>query len=163
METEGKSDMPAFDGLSFRTFLMGCVLCSLAGRAVWGDENAADPETLRVVSFSLIDTKTQKPIKHYEKVTKNDKISIGKLPTRLINVSANVEGGPGSVRFLVPQKKLNRVENKAPYSLAGDAYGRFLPWRVVPGKYSLAAVPYSEADGKGDRGEHLRVDVEFTE
>lgn len=125
--------------------------------------NDAAETKLRVVSFSLINPETQKPIKHYEKVTKNDKISISKLPTTEINVSANIEGKPGSVRFLVPQKKLNRVENKAPFSLAGDIYGRFLSWKVEPGKYSLAAVPYSKADGKGDRGEHLRVDVEFVE
>ncbi len=144
--------------------LSSCLLAlALFQHPALADDPVAEEVELKVVSFSLVNTETQKPIKGYEKVTTNDKISIGKLPTTLINVSANVEGKPGSVRFLVPQKKLNRVENKAPYSLAGDTYGRFLPWRVVPGKYSLAAVPYSEADGQGDRGQHLRVDVEFTE
>jgi len=64
---------------------------------------------------------------------------------------------------MVPQEKVNRVENKEPFSLAGDLYGRFLPWDVVAGKYSLAAVPYTESNGKGSKGEHLRVDIEFTE
>ncbi|MEM1070825.1 MAG: hypothetical protein AAGI63_18110 [Planctomycetota bacterium] len=123
----------------------------------------AEPETLRVVSFSLINTKTQKPIKDFEKVTKNDKISISKLPVQSINVAANIKGKVGSVRFLVPQKKLKRVENTAPFSMAGDIYGRFLPWKIEPGKYTLVAVPYTEANGRGDRGEYLRIDVEFVE
>lgn len=147
---------------------MGIALCvSLLplgfNAALADDGSTAEAKSLRVVSFSLINTETQKPIKDYEEVTENGKISIGKLPTKKINVKANIEGEAGSVRFMVPQKKLNRVENKAPYSLAGDLYGRFLPWNVVEGKYSLAAVPYHEADGRGTKGEHLRVDIEFTE
>ena len=120
-------------------------------------------EPIRIVSFSIIDTETQKPIKGYEKIAKNDTIVISKLPTKKINVRANVSGKPGSVRFMVPEKKLNRVESKPPYSLAGDIYGRFLSWTVEPGTYRLAAVHYDLAEGKGDRGEHLLVKVKFTE
>ena len=101
-----------------------------------------EDEPIRVVSFSIIDTKTQKPVKGYEKISKDDTIAISSLPTNKINVRANVSGKPGSVRFVVPEEKVNRVESKAPYSLAGDIYGHFLKWTAEPGTYTLTAVPY---------------------
>jgi hypothetical protein len=125
--------------------------------------DSAKEETIRIVSFSIIDTRTQEPVEGYAKITKNDTISISKLPTDKINVRANVSGRPGSVRFIVPEKKVNRVESKAPYSLAGDIYGRFLKWTATPGDYTLAAVPYTESDARGDRGRWLKVKVRFTE
>ena len=134
----------------------------IAGIAAAADPETPDNDSIRVVSFSIINTKTQKPIEGYEKISKSDTIAISKLPTDQINIRANVSGAPGSVRFVVPEEKVNRVESKEPYSLAGDIYGRFLKWKAKPGTYTLTAVPYTARSGRGDRGEHLRVEVKFT-
>lgn len=136
---------------------------TIAHRAAAEEGESPKEEPIRVVSFSLIDTKTQKPIKGFTKISKNDTIAISKLPTDKINIRANVSGKPGSVRFVVPEQKVNRVESKTPYSLAGDIYGRFLPWTAKPGTYTLIAAPYSSRAGRGVRGEYLKVKVIFTE
>jgi hypothetical protein len=136
---------------------------TIAHDAAAEDGESPKEEPIRVVSFSIIDAQTQKPIKGYAKISKNDTIAISKLPTDKINIRANVSGKPGSVRFVVPEQKVNRVESKAPYSLAGDIYGRFLKWTVKPGTYTLTAVPYTSRAGRGARGEYLQVKVKFTE
>jgi hypothetical protein len=153
--------------MSYRWFttILTVVLISIlmnGDDAAAAKPDAPKDESIRVVSFSIINTKTQKPIAGYEKISKNDTIAISKLPTDQINVRANVAGDPGSVRFVVPEEKVNRVESKEPYSLAGDIYGRFLRWTVKPGTYTLTAVPYTARAGRGDRGEHLQVEVKFT-
>ncbi len=135
----------------------------IAHDAAAEDGESPKEEPIRVVSFSIIDTQTQKPIKGYAEISKNDTIAISKLPTDKINIRANVSGKPGSVRFVVPEQKVSRVESKAPYSLAGDIYGRFLKWTAKPGTYTLTAVPYTLRAGRGARGEHLQVKVKFTE
>ena len=47
-----------------------------AQNALAEDGEPAEAEPIRVVSFSIIDTETQKPIKGYDKIAKNDTIAI---------------------------------------------------------------------------------------
>ena len=148
----------------FTTIIVSLLWTVATAHVVMAEDGEPPKEKpIRVVSFSIIDTKTQKPIKGYERISKDDTIAVSSLPTNKINVRANVSGKPGSVRFVVPEEKVNRVESKAPYSLAGDIYGRFLRWTAKPGTYTLTAVPYESSSGRGTRGDHLQVKVKFTE
>jgi hypothetical protein len=155
--------------MNFRPLITSILTISLLSTITSADDPVAEQgdsakvEPIRVVSFSIIGCQTQKPVEGYAKITKNDTISISELPRDGINVRANVSGRPGSVRFIVPEEKVDRVESKAPYSLAGDIYGRFLKWTAKPGDYTLVAVPYTESEARGERGRWLKVKVRFTE
>jgi len=67
------------------------------------------------------------------------------------NVRADLCAGAGSVRFRLNGREY-RIENSAPFALAGDKTGDYNKWYVSPGKYTITAIPYSGSNGSGTAG-----------
>ncbi|MEM9327307.1 MAG: T9SS type A sorting domain-containing protein, partial [Bacteroidota bacterium] len=63
----------------------------------------------------------------------------------------------GSVQFLLNGEPL-RVENMAPYAIAGDHNGDFNAFDFAPGDYTLTAIPFSESQGRGSAGKASSID-----
>ena len=72
-------------------------------------------------------------------------------PSFNINVRANTSGSIGSVVFELNGGKV-QTENAAPYALAGDTGGNYLPWKYSVGSQTIRATPYSKESGGGTAG-----------
>ncbi len=109
-----------------------------------------------VVSFTLMDADTDQPL--LDPMNSGSTLNLGTLPTRNLNVRANVSGSPiGSVRFAYDGNSSFRTENAAPYALAGDTAGDFGPWTPSVGSHSLSATPYSSSGATGTAGTPLTI------
>ena len=112
--------------------------------------NAAS--TMAVLSFTLINADTDLPIASFDPLTSGSTLNLATLPTRNLNVRANVNTtSVGSVRFALDANANFRTENTAPYALAGDSNGDFSPWTPTVGTHTLTATPYSGAQRRWDR------------
>ncbi len=109
----------------------------------------------RVESFTLINAETDKSI---QSIPNGAIIDLSKLPTQQLNIRANTNPGKvGSVVFILDGKKV-RIENGAPYALAGDnPAGDYHNWTLPLGDHTLTAIPYSNYNGKGAEGTALTI------
>lgn len=139
-----------------------------AGASAWSNEAAvttpaAPPPssggTPRVTSFTLIDADADRPIAGFDPLQNGTILNLGGLPTRNLSVRANTDPPTvGSVRFEYDGDTDYRVENAAPYCIAGDGPGGdYLPWTPAVGTHSLVAVPYTGANAGGTAGEGLAI------
>jgi hypothetical protein len=116
----------------------------------------AAPAGPAVVSFTLMDADSDQPL--LDPMNSGSTINLGTLPTRNLNVRANVSGSPiASVRFSYDGNSSTRIENAAPYALAGDTNGDFGPWTPSAGSHSLSATPYSSSGATGTAGTPLTI------
>ena len=78
-----------------------------------------------------------------------------------INIRADV-ACPGSIRSVVFRLNGNsyRIENAAPYALAGDASGSYYQLNLSSGNYHLVATPWSGLNGTGAAG--ISYEIWFT-
>ena len=114
-------------------------------------------EPLAVESFTLIDADTDLPVPGYEPLAEGAALDLSVLPTRNLNVRANVAGDVGAVFFNLNPGR-NRLENVAPYALAGDApTGDYHAWTPAPGSYALTATPYPGPGRSGPAGIPLTI------
>lgn len=83
-----------------------------------------------------------------------NELNLGTLPSRRLSIRARTQPAPtGSVRFVLDGVQL-RVENSAPYAIAGDAAGGtdYLPWTPTVGDHVLVMTPYSGSGATGRAG-----------
>ncbi|MHC4251928.1 MAG: DUF5060 domain-containing protein, partial [Planctomycetota bacterium] len=133
--------------------------------ATWRESDAARaPEAadaqgkIAVTSFTLVNADTDAPVPGHDPLKDGARLELGKLPTRRLNVRANVSrGAVGSVRFSLDGERAYHSENSAPYALAGDAGGDFGAWTPAPGRHTLTATPYIQANCRGGEGTALTV------
>lgn len=113
----------------------------------------------RVTHFTLINADTDQPISGFDPLQNGAILNLGGLPTRNLSIRADTDPpGVGSVRFEYDGDKDYRIENAAPYCIAGDGPGGdYLPWTPAVGTHSLRAVPYTGADAAGTAGEGLTI------
>ena len=110
-----------------------------------------------VSSLTLIDADTDQPVAGFA-LTDGATINLATMPTRRLNVRANTSPATvGSVRFVLDGGAINRIENAAPYALAGDTNGNYNPWTPAVGAHTLTVTPYSAANGGGVTGTALTV------
>ncbi|QMU29497.1 S8 family serine peptidase [Adhaeribacter radiodurans] len=112
--------------------------------------------TPRVREFNLVDADSRKTIKRLQE---GDIINLTRLPTR--NVFIYVRTGPthvGSVLFDVNGDK--KTESKAPYNYPGSTDDYF---KITEGNYTITAVPYTQANGKGTAGVPLTLNFRVVE
>lgn len=64
-----------------------------------------------------------------------------------------------SVKFLLDGVEI-RTENTAPFAVAGDNSGDYLPWNIASGSHTLSVIPYAGTNAAGAAG--TPVDVAFT-
>lgn len=80
-----------------------------------------------------------------------------------LNIRYDAIDNPGSVVFK-HQNKVVRTENAAPFSLAGDYGGSYLPWAgAVAGRHRIDATPYSRDRGQGIAGTTLTINFTIVE
>ena len=130
-----------------------------AGTALTATFSVVDQEAPTgpaVVGFTLMDADSDQPL--LDPLNSGATINLGTLPTRNLNVRANVSGSPiGSVRFAYDGNSAFRTENTAPYALAGDTSGDFNAWTPSVGSHSLSATPYSSTGATGTAGTPLTI------
>ncbi|MEM6802675.1 MAG: T9SS type A sorting domain-containing protein [Bacteroidota bacterium] len=107
-----------------------------------------------VNGFTLIDARADSDI---QPLNDGDVLILNQLP-RQLNVRADVFGsGIGSVVFKLNGHRV-RVENFAPYALAGDRNGDYFGLsNIHPGTYTLMATPYSRRGARGTAGSPMMV------
>ena len=103
-----------------------------------------------MTSFTLINADTDKDI---QTIANGAVLNLATLPTRNLNIRANVAGATGSVVFaLSGAATQNQTESTAPYALFSDYQGNYNAWNPNVGSYSLTARPYSSGGGAGTLG-----------
>ncbi len=114
------------------------------------------PSRPAVVSFTLIDADTGRPVPGFDPIPEGAVIRLSRLPARRLNIRANlVPSKVGSVRFGLDGTPNSRIENglSGPiYSLAGDMNGIYNVWKPSPGLHTVTATPYAELNGRGEAG-----------
>ncbi len=101
-----------------------------------------------VTGFMLVNAASDSDIRP---LRNDDTLFLGSLPPEL-SIRAIASGSPGSVVFGVDADPAFRIENVAPYSLAGDASGDYAPVSLASGAHTLTATPYAGAGGTAAAG-----------
>jgi hypothetical protein len=81
-------------------------------------------------------------------------INYATLPTQNLNVEATTTGVVGSVVFKL-DGTVFRIENTAPYALAGNNGTDYFPWTPSLGGHNLTATAYPQPNGQGTAGNTL--------
>jgi hypothetical protein len=109
-------------------------------------------------SFTLFNADTNMPIAGFDPLPTGAVLNLSSLPTTRLNIRANTDPAVvGSVRFDLNSTVGFRMENTAPYSLAGDTNGDYLPWTPAVGSYTLSARPFTAAYAGGTAGTALTI------
>ena len=112
-------------------------------------------QTMKVTSFTLVNTKTDTDIRTF---TNGDTIDLSQL--RDITIRANAEGdGIGSVSFDLNGKRRSS-DRVVPYSMTGDRNGNYKIWQTRAGNYALTATPWTGKYGNGAAG--IPMTIQFT-
>lgn len=146
-------------------FVKGIVAVLVLGAGVWPFLGEAAPRrgvSATVKSFSLVDAQSGKPIKGYSPIAPSSVINLSLLPTRALNIRANVLGrGVRSVRFTQNRRRLV-ADSTAPFTIVSARSlrrsGRVAQiWVAAPGNYTISAVPFSGTNGRGRKGTGLSL------
>jgi hypothetical protein len=115
--------------------------------------NEVPVNNVTIKDFTLIDADRDRPIKNYEHMGEYAYwITSGELPTRNLNIVANVNGVAGSVVFKLTDPRgvvTTQVENGRPFSAVGDINGNYNGFAFQKGDYMLEAQVYSQPNGQG--------------
>ena len=109
--------------------------------------------------FVLINASTNQAIRTLN--SGSDVINLDQLPNEL-TIEAVALTQVGSVSFTVNGTETS-VEGVAPYSLAGDSGGDFVPFVFTPGVYNIVATPFSGSNKTGTPGTPLTLTLTVEE
>ncbi|MGB7158065.1 MAG: hypothetical protein WBD40_08365, partial [Tepidisphaeraceae bacterium] len=115
----------------------------------------------RIVSFSLINADTDEVIAEYANLGDGLTLNLASLPTRNLNIRANVVGDQGgSVKFEFDGH--TNIENIAHYTLAGNDGDNYFAWTPATGQFTLTANPYAhdKAQGAAGAGKTITLKIE---
>ncbi|MEQ8673736.1 MAG: malectin domain-containing carbohydrate-binding protein [Aggregatilineales bacterium] len=121
--------------------------------------NANQPPGQLITSLTLINADTNSDIRTLS-TTSTETIDIASN-----DISIRVDTDPatvGSVVFTVDGNVV-ATDNSAPYTIAGENGSDILPWNIALGQHTVVATPYSGADGTGDAGTPLTVQVNIVD
>jgi hypothetical protein len=117
-----------------------------------------------VQSFTLINADTDQPMAGFDPLNSGASINLAGLPTRNLNIRAHTSPSVvGSVRFGYDGNANVRVENGAPYALAGDTSGNYYAWTPATGSHTLTATPYSASGAGGTAGTSKTITFTVTD
>jgi hypothetical protein len=106
-----------------------------------------------VTGFTLVNADSEADL---GPLTAGQTINLATLPTRNLNVRANVTN-TASVRFGYDANASYSLESAAPFALAGDSSGNYNAWTPSTGGHTVTATPYSATGGGGTAGPVLSV------
>ena len=109
-------------------------------------------EVLTIETFTLVNADNDEDIMI---LTDQMRLNLASLPTRNLNIRADVMGSVGSVVFSWDNQH-QQTENNAPYTFAGDTAGDYEAWTPDLGVHTLLAVPYRAGNGNGMMGRTVR-------
>ncbi len=112
---------------------------------------AGDQPPPTEVSFTLIDTQSNKAIQGFDPIPEGAEINLYTLPKHL-SIRANAPAHYESVRFDFDGEANFRVENVAPYALFGDLQGDYNLGAFSAGTHTLSAIPFAQDDAGGPAG-----------
>ncbi len=118
-----------------------------------------DPEPAhKVISFTLINADTDKPIAAFDPIPEQAEINLYDLPTKNLNIRANTNSSPvGSVMFSYGGKENFRTENVTPFALYSDNNGNYQAWKPNTGSHTVVATPFSAKNRGGEKGSALTL------
>jgi hypothetical protein len=96
-----------------------------------------------------------------QQLSSGDTLNLASLPTRNLNVRADVSGTVRSVVFTL-DGKVFRIDTLPPYALAGDKAGNYNAWTPSVGAHTLTARPYSKTNGTGTAGAAFTITFTVT-
>lgn len=111
---------------------------------------------IAVTSFTLVDAASNTDIGPLA-----DGAVVDLSATGPINVRADVFCGEHieSVKFKLNTNSSFRIENIAPYALAGDNNSNYYNWNVQPGVYTITATPFGGNNATGVAGTPLSITI----
>ena len=114
-----------------------------------------------VTKFVLVDAKSDKDIME---ITDGETIVLEDLPSRQLNVRAEVAGHTQSVVFNLNGQQY-QAQNAEPYALFGDDNGDYDDDGIIflPNAFELTATPYTGKTGSGMMGTTLTISFEIIE
>jgi PKD repeat protein len=115
--------------------------------------DARRADGLKVASFSLINADTNEVIADFDSLGDGVTLNLATLPTRNLNIRANLAGDAGGSVVFSLNGGATRVENAIPFAMMSDTNGDFFNWTPSTGSYTLVATPYTRDHAKGLAGE----------
>ncbi len=114
-------------------------------------------QSLSVTSFTLFNADTDQPVSGFDPIPANATIDYTKLGTTHLSIRANPSPTVGSIKFGYDTNAAYRIENEAPYTIAGDgktASGSpdYFAWTPALGTHTLTATPYAGENATGTAG-----------
>jgi hypothetical protein len=107
-----------------------------------------------VTGFRLVNADTDQTLYWLGTGSASNYINYATLPTQRLNVEATTTGTVGSVVFKL-DGNVFRIENAAPYALAGNNGPDYYPWTPGLGGHNLTATAYPQPNGEGSAGNTL--------
>jgi hypothetical protein len=115
---------------------------------------AAPPEA-NVLSLTLINADTGQAI---QTITNGSTIDLAKLPSRRLNVRADVTAATASVDFGFDSNANYRIESVAPFALfADDHNGHYYAGSLSVGSHTITATAYAATKAAGTAGGVLKI------
>ena len=131
--------------------------------AAGGPGGPTPPAGQSITSFTLVNADLDLVIASYDPIPAGTTLDLATLPTKNLNIRANTAPGTvGSVRFGYDGNANYQTETNAPYALASDNGGNYLPWTPTVGAHTVTAMPYTGANGGGTAGTPLTLNFTIT-
>ncbi|WP_272063403.1 CAP domain-containing protein [Oscillatoria sp. CS-180] len=118
-----------------------------------GSTSPQPPASEPLMTFALVDAKSNKIVKGYEDLAANDAINLDGIDFSQYSIVAQLNpnhpdaASVQSVKFESPYG--DRIENIEPYALFGDTDGDYWGKALKAGDYTLKATAYTQDKGKG--------------
>lgn len=114
-----------------------------------------------VTGFTLIDADSDRAVAAHEPLRDGAVIDLAKLPSRRLNIRANVDGqAVESVRFGLDADASARIENGWPFALASNKGHDYSAWTPTVGTHTVRATPFAGDGAHGAAG--ATASVRFT-
>lgn len=110
-----------------------------------------------ITKLTLINADTDLPIAGFESLGSSTTLNFGSLPTHRLNMRAFTNPGTvGSVKFVL-NGGITRIENGAPYALAGNNGNDYSAWTPTIGPHTLTIIAYTGMHASGTAGIPLTI------